>query len=81
MSFTGIPAQGLATTLSATDGGPITLFLGSNGEIIGKDAQGDSVFTIAIVEVGGVHQLQLTLFEAIDHSRTATSLTRSASWG
>ena len=81
LSFTGIPAQGLATTLSATDGGLITLFLGANGEIIGKDAQGDPVFTIAIVEVGGVHQLQLTLFEAIDHGFDGNSLTRSGSWG
>ena len=36
LSFVGIPGGGLATTLSATDGGAITLFL-VGGAIVGRD--------------------------------------------
>jgi hypothetical protein len=67
-SFVGFPGEGgLATTLSATDGGAITLYL--EGEVIeGRDLDGDTVLTIAIVESpAGQYQLQTTLYEALDH--------------
>ena len=64
--FAGIPAQGLLTSLSATSGGAITLFL-VGGEIVGRDTQGDTVFSIAIVGSPGSEQLQTTLFEALNH--------------
>nr|WP_322939308.1 retention module-containing protein [Pseudomonas sp. s4] len=69
LSFSGVPAQGLATTLSATNGGVIRLFVDpANSQVIkGVDATGDTVFTIAIVTVDGQPQLQTTLFEAIRH--------------
>ncbi|QMV61427.1 retention module-containing protein [Pseudomonas berkeleyensis] len=69
LSFSGVPAQGLATTLSATNGGAIRLFVDpANSQVIkGVDATGDTVFTIAIVTVDGQPQLQTTLFEAIRH--------------
>ncbi|MET3898966.1 T1SS-143 domain-containing protein [Devosia sp. UYZn731] len=66
-SFTGIPAGGLATTLSATHGGLITLFL-EDGVIVGRDAANDAVFKIEIVGGPGAEQLQTTLFEAISHN-------------
>ncbi|TGQ38661.1 VCBS domain-containing protein, partial [Mesorhizobium sp. M00.F.Ca.ET.216.01.1.1] len=65
-AFTGIPAAGLATNLTATDGGAITLFL-EGGVIVGRDTQGDQVLTIAIVGAPGSEQLQTTLYEALDH--------------
>ncbi|WP_343349847.1 retention module-containing protein [Pseudomonas sediminis] len=69
LSFSGVPPQGLATTLSATNGGAIRLFVDpANSQVIkGVDATGDTVFTIAIVTVDGQPQLQTTLFEAIRH--------------
>ena len=69
LSFSGVPAQGLATTLSATNGGAIRLFVDpANSQVVrGVDATGDTVFTIAIVTVDGQPQLQTTLFEAIRH--------------
>ena len=69
LSFSGVPPQGLATTLSATVGGAIRLFVDpANSQVIkGVDATGDTVFTIAIVTVDGQPQLQTTLFEAIRH--------------
>ncbi|NHN78612.1 hypothetical protein HA520_15225, partial [Azotobacter chroococcum] len=68
LSFVGVPAEGLATSLSATHGGAITLFADSATQLSGKDADGDTVFTIAIVNVGGgVLQLQTTLIEALDN--------------
>ena len=69
LSFSGVPPQGLATSLSATDGGAIRLFVDpANSQVIrGVDATGDTVFTIAIVTVDGQPQLQTTLFEAIRH--------------
>ncbi|MGF0337696.1 retention module-containing protein [Ectopseudomonas toyotomiensis] len=69
LSFSGVPPQGLATTLSATVGGAIRLFVyPANSQVIkGVDATGDTVFTIAIVTVDGQPQLQTTLFEAIRH--------------
>ncbi|MAE22786.1 MAG: hemolysin-type calcium-binding protein, partial [Pseudomonas sp.] len=69
LSFSGVPPQGLATTLSATDGGAIRLFVDpANSQVVrGVDATGDTVFTIAIVTVDGQPQLQTTLFEAIRH--------------
>ena len=69
LSFTGVPGEGLATSLSATDGGAITLYL-EGGELVGRDGDNDIVFTVAIVESpadSGEYQLQTTLFEAIDH--------------
>ena len=69
LSFTGIPPEGLATTLSATDGGAIRLVVdASDSQLLrGLDSSGDTVFTIAIVTVDGQAQLQTTLFEAIRH--------------
>jgi hypothetical protein len=68
LSFVGIPVGGLATNLSATNGGAITLFATSSTLITGRDAANDPVFTIEIVDVGGgVYQLRTTLFEAINH--------------
>lgn len=69
LSFTGIPAQGLDTTLSASDGGAIRLVVDENDSQVlrGLDGSGDTVFTIAIVTVDGQPQLQTTLFEAIGH--------------
>ncbi|WP_206409004.1 DUF5801 repeats-in-toxin domain-containing protein [Ectopseudomonas oleovorans] len=69
LSFSGVPPLGLATTLSATHGGAIRLFVDpANSQLIkGVDASGDTVFTIAIVTVDGQPQLQTTLFEAIRH--------------
>lgn len=69
LSFSGVPPQGLVTTLSATNGGAIRLFVDpANSQLIkGVDASGDTVFTIAIVTVDGQPQLQTTLFEAIRH--------------
>ncbi|TBW38896.1 hypothetical protein E0E54_03940 [Azotobacter chroococcum] len=67
LSFVGVPPEGLATSLSATHGGAITLFADSATQLSGKDTDGDTVFTIAIVDVGGVLQLQTTLIEALDN--------------
>ncbi|MEE4465269.1 DUF5801 repeats-in-toxin domain-containing protein, partial [Azotobacter chroococcum] len=68
LSFVGVPVGGLATSLSATHGGAITLFADSATQLSGKDGNGDTVFTIAIVDVGGgVLQLQTTLIEALDN--------------
>ena len=69
LSFSGVPPQGLTTTLSATHGGAIHLFVDpANSQVVrGVDATGDTVFTIAIVTVDGQPQLQTTLFEAIRH--------------
>ncbi|UFQ96186.1 retention module-containing protein [Pseudomonas wenzhouensis] len=69
LSFTGIPPEGLATTLSATDGGAIRLIVdASDSQLLrGLDSSGDTVFTIAIITVDGQAQLQTTLFEAIRH--------------
>ena len=69
LSFVGFPAEGgLATNLSSTAGGAITLFL-EGGVIVGRDADGgDPVFTIAIVG----DQLQTTLCEALEHPNNAT---------
>lgn len=71
LGFVGLPVDGtpVATTLSATDGGPIALVYVSATQINGVDASGsgDVVFTIEIVGAPGAEQLQTTLFEAIDH--------------
>ncbi|MER9496241.1 VCBS domain-containing protein, partial [Mesorhizobium sp. M0320] len=66
LSFTGIPAGGLATNLTATDGGAITLFL-EGGVIVGRDTQLNQVLTIAITGAPGAEQLQTTLYEALNH--------------
>ncbi|WP_254204349.1 retention module-containing protein [Aeromonas sp. FDAARGOS 1415] len=71
MSFQGVPVGGLATNLVATDGGAITLVSSSPTLLNGVDGDGDTVFTIAIVNVGGVLQLQTTLFEALDNGKTS----------
>ena len=67
-AFTGVPAEGLATTLEAIDGGAIRLVLADGGQVVnGVDATGDTVFAIRLVEVDGQVQLQTTLFEALRH--------------
>ncbi|MFM4997928.1 retention module-containing protein, partial [Aeromonas sanarellii] len=71
ISFQGVPIGGLATNLVATDGGAITLVSSSPTLLNGVDGDGDTVFTIAIVNVGGVLQLQTTLFEALDNGKTS----------
>ncbi|KFL30065.1 hypothetical protein JP75_17315, partial [Devosia riboflavina] len=65
-SFTGIPAGGLATNLSATNGGPITLFL-EGGAIVGRDAGNAIAFRLEIVGTPGAEQIETTLFKAISH--------------
>ena len=72
LSFIGLPATGgLATTLSATDGGAISLEAASATLINGVDTDGDVVFSIEIVNVGTVadpvYQLVTTQYEALDH--------------
>ncbi|MBS4726818.1 hypothetical protein, partial [Aeromonas veronii] len=67
LSFVGVPVGGLATNLSSTAGGAITLFL-EGGNLVGRDANGgDPVFTIQIVNVADagdppVYQLETTLY-------------------
>ncbi|UJW83980.1 DUF5801 repeats-in-toxin domain-containing protein [Devosia sp. SL43] len=64
LSFVGFPLEGgIATNLSATNGGPITLFL-VDGVIQGKTAGNAVVFDIKIVD----GQLQTTLYQAIEHT-------------
>ncbi|WP_162502953.1 hypothetical protein, partial [Azotobacter chroococcum] len=68
LTLVGVPAGGLATSLTATHGGAITLFADSATQLSGKDTDGHTVFTIAIVDVGGGElQLRTTLFEALDN--------------
>ncbi|QSR47297.1 retention module-containing protein [Aeromonas veronii] len=69
-SFVGIGEAGVATNLSATKGGAITLNAVSATELQGVDGEGDVVFSIKIVEVDGVFQLQTTQFEALSHDNT-----------
>ncbi|KKB79369.1 hypothetical protein VW29_17555 [Devosia limi DSM 17137] len=68
LSFVGLPtgtdAGGLATNLSATDGGVITLFQLDATTIEGRTASGTVVFDIKIVD----GQLQTTLYKAIAHT-------------
>jgi len=66
LSFVGIPTgiEGVATNLSATVGGAITLFLVDATTIEGRTAGGVVVFDIKIVD----GQLQTTLYQAISHS-------------
>ncbi|MGL6416873.1 DUF5801 repeats-in-toxin domain-containing protein, partial [Aeromonas allosaccharophila] len=61
---------GVATNLSATDGGAITLNAVSATELQGIDSDGNVVFSIKIVVVDGVSQLQTTQFEALSHGNT-----------
>jgi Domain of unknown function (DUF5801)/RTX calcium-binding nonapeptide repeat (4 copies) len=67
LSFVGLPTDHtpVATNLSATHGGAISLVYVSATEIDGIDASGtgDVVFTLKIVS----GQLELTQFEAINH--------------
>ncbi|BEE21427.1 hypothetical protein VAWG007_15220 [Aeromonas enteropelogenes] len=67
VSFTGVPVNGLATNLVATNGGAITLFATGAGVLEGKDTTNQTVFKIEIVDVGGSLQLQTTLYEALDN--------------
>ncbi|WP_421279417.1 retention module-containing protein, partial [Aeromonas veronii] len=69
-SFVGIGEAGVATNLSATKGGEITLNAVSATELQGVDGEGDVVFSIKIVVVDGVSQLQTTQFEALSHDDT-----------
>ncbi|WP_323977793.1 retention module-containing protein, partial [Aeromonas veronii] len=69
-SFVGIGEAGVATNLSATKGGEITLNAVSATELQGVDVDGDVVFSIKIVVVDGVSQLQTTQFEALSHDNT-----------
>ncbi|MGN5221379.1 retention module-containing protein [Aeromonas veronii] len=69
-SFVGIGEAGVATNLSATKGGAITLNAVSATELQGIDGDGDVVFSIKIVVVDGVSQLQTTQFEALSHDNT-----------
>ncbi|WP_461607599.1 DUF5801 repeats-in-toxin domain-containing protein, partial [Aeromonas rivipollensis] len=75
LSFVGVPVAGLATNLSSTAGGAITLYL-EGGDLVGRDANGgDPVFTIKLVNVGTlaapVYQLETTLYEALEHGNTS----------
>ncbi|MBM0491436.1 retention module-containing protein [Aeromonas jandaei] len=69
-SFVGVGSEGVKTNLSATDGGAITLNAVSATELQGVDGDGDVVFSIKIVTVDGVAQLQTTQFEALSHGNT-----------
>ncbi|MGN5012735.1 retention module-containing protein [Aeromonas veronii] len=69
-SFVGIGEAGVATNLSATKGGAITLNAVSATELQGVDGEGGVVFSIKIVVVDGVSQLQTTQFEALSHDDT-----------
>ncbi|MGK8435995.1 retention module-containing protein [Ectopseudomonas hydrolytica] len=73
LSFVGFPAiGGLATTLSSTAGGAITLYLEGDA-VVGRDANGgDPVLRIELVQVNGQPQLQTTLYEAIRHGDNST---------
>ncbi|MBN7761838.1 cadherin-like domain-containing protein [Nitratireductor aquibiodomus] len=68
-TFSGISVGSpIATNLEATDGGAISLIYVSPTQINGIDTDGDTVFTLEIVDIGGgVFQLQNTLYEAIKH--------------
>ncbi|WP_461603190.1 DUF5801 repeats-in-toxin domain-containing protein, partial [Aeromonas rivipollensis] len=75
LSFVGVPVAGLATNLSSTAGGAITLYL-EGVDLVGRDANGgDPVFTIKLVNVGTlaapVYQLETTLYEALEHGNTS----------
>ena len=76
LSFVGDLNQEWATNLTATDGGAITLVRTSATMLSGVDEDGDTVFTIAIVNIGTVqapeYQLQTTLYEALVHPDTDT---------
>ncbi|MCQ4053294.1 retention module-containing protein [Aeromonas sp. SG16] len=69
-SFVGVGSEGVETNLSATDGGAITLNAVSAAELQGLDGDGDVVFSIKIVTVDGVAQLQTTQFEALSHGNS-----------
>ncbi len=71
LNFVGVPETGLATTLVATDGGPISLF-DNAGVIEGRDGDGDIVFTIAVGGTEAAPQLVLTQFEAVVHPISGT---------
>ncbi|MFQ2148225.1 DUF5801 repeats-in-toxin domain-containing protein [Aeromonas jandaei] len=69
-SFVGVSSSGVETNLSTSDGGTITLKAVSGTELQGVDGNGAVVFSIKIVEVDGVAQLQTTQCEALSHGNT-----------
>lgn len=78
IAFGGFPQNGagVATNLSAVNGGAISLFL-ENGVIVGRDTALDEVFRIEIIDVNPDPavtelQFQLTLSEAIEHPDNST---------
>lgn len=84
LSFDGFPENpvvGLETTLSATDGGKVWLFL-EDGVIVGRDSdiasetdKGDMVLAIRIVNTGTeadpIYQMETTQYEALEHFDTS----------
>ncbi|MEV3812843.1 retention module-containing protein, partial [Aeromonas allosaccharophila] len=69
-SFVGVGEDGVETNLTSTKGGAITLNAVSATELQGIDSNDNVVFSIKIVVVDGVSQLQTTQFEALSHGNT-----------
>ena len=70
LSFAGLTpgGSGVATNLSATDGGAITLFLTAGGVLEGRDTRPTTWCSRSRSwALSAAPQLQLTQFEAIDH--------------
>ncbi|MGG2397417.1 retention module-containing protein [Pseudomonas sp. SH1-B] len=64
-TFEFVYTEGAFSGLSATDGGKIYLFAGDDGDVIGKDSDGQPVFRISINEETG--DVDLWQYEAINH--------------
>ncbi|MGU5655451.1 retention module-containing protein, partial [Aeromonas allosaccharophila] len=69
-SFVGVGEDGVETNLTSTKGGAITLNAVGPTELQGVDSNDNVVFSIKIVVVDGVSQLQTTQFEALSHGNT-----------